>query len=127
MRPIYTSTSDGVERVTDGNTDKAGMAEDVVQVDGDEPCEALDPLRRRVVVNPHQQKFECTGLHISLFGSGAPSAWQELRMIIRIVHGPRTFGNPWLSQRSTGITAFLATLTEIITQSCWLEEIRRQG
>ena len=22
-------------------------------------------------------------------------------MIIRIVHGPRTFGNPWLSQRST--------------------------
>ena len=36
-RQIYTSTSDEVERVTDGNTDKAGMAEDVVQVDGDDP------------------------------------------------------------------------------------------
>ena len=66
---IYTSSSDGVERVTDGNTDKAGMAENVVQVDGDEPCEAPDPLRRRVCRQP---KFECTGLHISLFGSGAP-------------------------------------------------------
>ena len=41
-----------MERVTDGNTDRAGMAEDVVQVDGDEPCEAPDPLRRRVCRQP---------------------------------------------------------------------------
>ena len=52
IRPIYTSTFDGVERVTDGNTDKAGIAEDVEQVDGDELGEALDPLRRRVCRQP---------------------------------------------------------------------------
>ena len=52
IRPIYTSTSDGVERVTDGNTDKADTPEDVEQVHGDEPCEALDPLRGRVCRQP---------------------------------------------------------------------------
>ena len=41
-----------MDRVTDGNTDEAGMAEDAVQDDGDEPCEALDPLRRRVCRQP---------------------------------------------------------------------------
>ena len=79
------------------------------------------------VVNPPQQKFGSTGLHISRFGSGASSVSQELRMIIRIVHGQRKFGNNWLSLRSTGIVAVLETPTEITTQSCWLEEIRRQG
>ena len=52
IKLIYTSTSDGVERVTDGYTDKASMAEDEEQVDGDEPGEALDPLRRRVCRQP---------------------------------------------------------------------------
>ena len=52
IRPICTSTSDGVERATDGNIDKAGMAEDEEQVDGDELGEALDPLRRRVCRQP---------------------------------------------------------------------------
>ena len=66
----------------------------MVQVDGDEPCEALTLCGDVFVVNPPQQKFECTGLHISLFGSGGPSAWQELRMIIRIVHGPRDVREP---------------------------------
>ena len=52
IRPINTSTSDGEERVTYGNTDKAGMAEDEEQVDGDELGEAFGPLRRRVCRQP---------------------------------------------------------------------------
>ena len=35
IRPIYTSTSEGVEIVTVGNTDKAGSAEDDEQVHRD--------------------------------------------------------------------------------------------
>ena len=77
-----------------------------------------------LVVNPPKQKFECPGLHISRFGSGAPSVLQELRMIIRIVHGRRMFGNPCLFQRSTGIISFLATPTNTTTQSCRLDETR---
>ena len=47
VRPIYTSTSGGVERVTDEETDK-----DEEQSGADEPDEALDPLRRRVCRQP---------------------------------------------------------------------------
>ena len=74
-RPICISTSDGVERVTD----KAGVAE----------VKHLTLCGDVFVVNPLKQKFERTGLHLFRFGSGAPSVLQELRMIIRIVHGRR--------------------------------------
>ena len=48
VRPIFSSTSGGVERVTDEQTDK-----DEKQAGADEPDEALDPLRRRVCRQPH--------------------------------------------------------------------------
>ena len=47
VRPIYTSTSGGVEGVTDEQTDK-----DEEQSGADEPDEATDPLRRRVCRQP---------------------------------------------------------------------------
>ena len=54
VRPIYTSTSGGVERITDEQTDKGEE-----QAGADEPDEALDLCGDVFAASPHQLRFDC--------------------------------------------------------------------
>ena len=123
VRPIYTSTSGGVERVTDEQTDK-----EEEQAGADELDEALDPLRRRVCRQPTQLRFDsiCRLTNFPI-REWCPECIAGAVMTIHIAHDPLKFESFWWSLRCTGITVSRATKTEISMLSCWLEETKRQG
>ena len=105
------------------------MAEDVVQVDGDEPCEAPDPLRRRVCRQPTPAEIRVHRIthlpfrewcHQCVAGAANDHPHRTRPADVREpLAGPRA---------PLGLLyCFPRDAEEIITQSCWLEEIRRQG